>query len=67
MMSPTESEAIRISQVIGVLAICCARNATTSSKSRVYGAPALAQRPPRSARRSQGTAAFADSTPARSD
>ncbi|MCA1679097.1 MAG: hypothetical protein LC777_09225, partial [Actinobacteria bacterium] len=42
MILPTDSQPIRSSLVIGVLAICCASHATTSSKSRVYGARALA-------------------------
>jgi len=44
MMSPTESHAIRINLRSGILAICRANNATTSSKSRVYREPGRAQR-----------------------
>src|SRR4051794_41914207 len=36
---PTVSQPTRSSPVIGVLAICCASQATTSSKSRVCAAP----------------------------
>src|SRR3954466_7565738 len=39
---PTVSHPTRSSPLIGVLAICCASQATTSSKSRVCAAPALA-------------------------
>ena len=64
---PTVSQPIRSRPVIGVLAICCASHATTSSKSRVCCAPGRGPRHrARAARRSRGSTAGAARTRSRS-